>query len=411
MSLALSLRAAGLTDVTIHESAPETRELGVGINLFPHAVRELDELGLLTELEPLAATMTELVMYSRHGRRIHGERRGRAAGYRWPQLSIHRGRLLGVLYRTVLDRLGPEQVHHGHHLESVTNDGDVARARFVDRRSGDVLAEAEADVVVGCDGVRSAVRAHVVPDAAPPTWNGIVAWRGVSPAEPFLTGRSTILVGHHARRVVAHPITTACAPGDPVLVNWVAEHRVGDGRAMPQLDWDRQVDVDELLELFGRFRLAALDLPALLRAAPSVYQYPVVEHRPLDRWTSGRVTLLGDAAHPRYPVGSNGASQAILDARALARHLALAGSVDDALAAYEHERVAATSPTVLAHREVGAERCLEIVEERAPDGFERLEEVFAPGELERLADDVRASTGFAVHALNTRPSFSVEPVA
>ncbi len=409
MSLALSLHAAGFTDLDVYESASETHELGVGINVLPHAVRELDELGLLGELEGRAVPTSELVMFSRHGQRIYGERRGRAAGYRWPQLSIHRGRLLGVLYRAVLDRIGSDRVHHGHHLDAVTSDGGArACATFVDRREGGVRAEVEADVVVGCDGVHSAVRAGLVPGEGPPAWNGITMWRGVTEAEPFLSGRTMIMAGHFARRIVVYPITTASEPGERVLVNWVAEHRGADGRPMPPQDWDHTVDIDEVLDIFREYRFDFLDFPALVRDADDVFRYPMVDRDPLDHWTQGRVTLLGDAAHPMYPVGSNGASQAILDGRVLARHLALADSVDEALAAYEGERLPATAKIVLANREVGAERCMEIVEERAPDGFERIEDVFAPGELAALAEHYKATAGFSVHALNRRPSLSVD---
>jgi len=411
MSLALSLHAAGLTDVEVFESASSPRDGGVGIDVHPPAVRELAELGLLPELEPLATPTAELVMYSRHGRRVLAERRGRAAGYRWSQLSIHRGHLLRVLHRTVVDRLGADRIHHGHHLARAGSDGDHAVAMFVDRPSGAPLAEIQADVLVGCDGVHSAVRSALFPRERAPLWNGVTSWRGIAEAPPFLSGQAVVMAGHADRRLVVSPLTTT-ARGDRVLVNWVAEHRTASGRPMPSQDWDRTVDIDEVLATFGDFHLDFIDFPALVRASEAVFQYPVVDRDPLDRWTHGRVTLLGDAAHPMYPVGSNGASQAIVDGRVLARHLALAESVDGALAAYEAERLPATSKMVRATREHGLARCLELVEQRAPDGFERLEDVFALGELERLAEDAKAVAGFAVHTLNHRPSLSVhQPVA
>src|SRR5688572_15459770 len=116
MALALSLHDAGLRDIEIFETASGVKELGVGINVLPHATRELTELGLLDELYAVGIPTAELAYYSRHGQRIWSEPRGLAAGYKWPQFSIHRGKLLGVLYRAVLERLGPERVHPGHHL-------------------------------------------------------------------------------------------------------------------------------------------------------------------------------------------------------------------------------------------------------------------------------------------------------
>ncbi len=248
MALALSLHDAGFERIDVFESASETAELGVGINVLPHAVRALDELGLAERLESVAVATEELVYYSSHGQRIWSDRRGRAAGYRWPQLSIHRGRLLGELYRAVLERLGPVHVRHGHHLSEVTSDGDCARAVFVDRRSGDAVAVEEGALVVGCDGVHSAVRQALVRDEGPPLWNGVTMWRGVTEAWPFLGGRTMFMAGHFARRVVVYPIEDR---GDVQLVNWVAEYRGDDGRPMPADEWDHRVDRGAVLEVFG----------------------------------------------------------------------------------------------------------------------------------------------------------------
>ena len=100
------------------------KELGVGINLLPHATRELTELGLLDALDMVGIPTAELAYYSKHGQRIWSEPRGLAAGYRWPQFSIHRGQLLGVLHRAVCERLGPERVHPGHHLSRFGQEAD-----------------------------------------------------------------------------------------------------------------------------------------------------------------------------------------------------------------------------------------------------------------------------------------------
>lgn len=395
MALALALEALGFRELEIFESAAETRELGVGINLLPHATRELDALGLLEALEQQAIATAELAYYTSRGQRIWSEPRGRAAGYEWPQLSIHRGVLLGVLHRAVLERIGPARLHHSHHLRRFELEGDRVRALFVDPRSGREQSPADFDLLVGCDGVHSQVRATLVPDEGPPKWNGVTMWRGVSEAAPFLSGRTMIMAGHSAHRVVVYPIAER---GDRVLINWVAEHRGEPGRPMPVQDWDHRVDIDELLELFADSVFPFLDFPALARAAEAVYRYPMVDRDPLPAWTRGRVTLLGDAAHPMYPVGSNGASQAILDARALAAALAEA-EVDAALARYEAERRPATAKLVELNRSFGPERCMDIAHARCPEGFASLDEVFAPGELEDMAASYKAVAGFALEQL------------
>jgi 2-polyprenyl-6-methoxyphenol hydroxylase-like FAD-dependent oxidoreductase len=404
-ALALSLHAAGVDDVEVYESVGELRELGVGINVLPHAVRELTELGLLDQLDAAGIRTGELVMYNRHGQRIWGEPRGMAAGFRWPQISVHRGRLLGLLHAAVVERLGAERYHGGHHLVGFVQDEGAVMASFIDRRTGRSLGTRRGDVLVACDGVHSQIRTALYPDEGPPLWNGITMWRGTTLRPPFLTGRSMAMAGHFSRRMVIYPIAE---PVDGLqLVNWVAEAKVAANQPMPKQDWSFAGHFDDVMEHFGNFRFDWLDVPELVRDASEIFQYPMVDRDPLDRWTFGRVTLLGDAAHPMYPVGSNGASQAILDARFLARELALAPTVDEALAAYEEQRRPATSAIVLANRQVGPERCMEIVEERAPDGFTDLDDIIAPDELEAIATSYRRTAGFDPSVLNERPSLSV----
>lgn len=409
MSLALSLHDAGFSDIHLFESAAATRELGVGINVLPHAVRELTEMGLGAEIEAAAVPTAELVFYSTHGQRIWAESRGRDAGYRWPQLSIHRGRLLGVLHSAVVERLGADRLHHDHHLETLDGGDGGARASFVSRSTGATHDEVQGAVLVGCDGIHSVVRSTLVPREGPPQWNGVTMWRGVTEAEPFLSGRSMFMAGHFARRVVVYPISAATPGGGRSLINWVAEYRGEEDRTMPPQDWDHTVDIAEVLAVFGGFDFEFCDVPALIAGAEAVFQYPMVDRDPIESWTAGRVTLLGDAAHPMYPVGSNGASQAIIDARVLARDLVLVDDVDEALAAYESVRRPATAAIVLANRQVGPERCMEIVHERAPNGFDDIDDVIGNEELEEISESYRRTAGFSVEELNTRPSLSVRP--
>ena len=262
---------------------------------------------------------------------------------------------------------------------------------------------------MGCDGIHSVVRGALYPDEGPPVWNGITMWRGVTAAAPFLSGRTMLLAGYFGRRVVVYPISRPHEARGRALLNWVAEYRVAAGQPMPRQAWDRTARLEDVLAPFAAYGFDFLDLPALFRGAAAIYQYPMVDREPLPTWDFGRVTLLGDAAHPMYPVGSNGASQAILDARVLARELALRPSIDAAVTAYDAQRRPATAAVVRANRQIGPERCLELVEQRAPDGFARLDDVVSRAELEEISRAYQRTAGFDPELLNTRPSLSVRP--
>ena len=400
LSLALSLHAAGIGDVEVFE-AGAIEELGVGINVLPHAVRELSELGLAGELAAEGLATSEFVMFNRHGQRIWGEQRGLAAGYQWPQYSIDRGRLLGLLHRAFARRLGEARLHPGHRVVAATQHDASVTAHIAGGR------RAEGDVLVGADGIHSAIRAQLFPGEGAPLWNGITMWRAVAPGVPCLTGSSMVMIGYFGRRAVVYPITR---PGRDrrALINLVLEATTSDGRPMPRQDWDHVVDPAEIRALFGGMRFGWIDIGALIDGAPRWWQYPMVDRDPLPHWGSGRITLLGDAAHPMYPVGANGASQAILDARVLARALALAPDAGSALHDYEKARRPETAAVVVANREVGPEQCMELAEARAPNGFERIEDVFAPGELQELSSRYKRIAGFDPAALNNRPSLSVD---
>jgi len=399
LALALSLHAAGVDDVEVFE-AGAVEELGVGINVLPHAVRELSELGLAGDLAAGGLATREFVMFNKHGQRIWGEPRGLAAGYRWPQYSIHRGRLLGVLHRAFARRLGERRLHPGHRVVTATQHDASVTAHIAGGRSAD------GDVLIGADGVHSAIRAQLFPGEGAPLWNGITMWRAVAPGVPCLTGSSMVMIGRFGRRAVVYPVTGPGRDG-VAMINLVLEATTGDGRPMPRQDWDHVVDPAEIRALFGAMHFDWIDIGALIDAAPRWWQYPMVDRDPLPRWRSGRISLLGDAAHPMYPVGANGASQAIIDARVLARALALAPDVPAALDDYERERRPATAAVVLANRDVGAERCMDLAETRAPGGFDRIEDVFAPGELQELSSHYKRIAGFDPAALNERPSLGV----
>jgi 2-polyprenyl-6-methoxyphenol hydroxylase-like FAD-dependent oxidoreductase len=408
LATALSLHAVGI-DVEVVESARQIEPLGVGINLLPHAVRELTELGLGDALEATGIPTRQLSYFDRFGSLIWSEPRGREAGYRWPQISIHRGALQLLLLEAVEDRLGVDAVRTGLACEGFEETGSGVRTELRHRRTGR-LETVTGDVLVGADGIHSAVRAQLHPGEGRPIWNGIQMWRGVTEAEPFLGGRTMIMAGSNlSAKFVAYPIARTSEDAGWSSVNWVAEVRLEGGAPPEPEDWNRHGHAGAVLAHFGDWRFDWLDIPALIAGAPAVFQYPMVDRDPLPRWGDGRVTLLGDAAHPMYPIGSNGASQAIIDARVLA--WALAGENDPvvALLAYEAARRDATSALVRSNREMGPERVLRIVAERAPEGFARIEDVMSRDELEDIARRYKLTAGFEVEALNTRPSWTFAP--
>lgn len=407
MALALSLEAAGIADVDVFESAPAVRELGVGINLLPHSVRELTELGLLDDLLATGIATDEYIYYSKQGQEIWREPLGLARGYRWPQTSIHRGELLGILHRAVRNRIGAERVHTGHHLTRFGQDERGAWAEFVDRVSGKSLGRVESDLLVACDGIHSAVRRTLFPEEGSPRWNGVVMWRGVTTGKPYLSGRTMINAGSSRKRAVVYSISKDHEDRGEALINWVATVKTSDGASMPPQDWTFTANQAEVLAAFARFDFDFLSIPELIRGAEVIYQYPMVDRDPLPSWDFGHVTLLGDAAHPMHPVGGNGASQAIIDARVLARELALQPAIEQAIAAYDAVRRPATTAVVQSNRRAGPHRCQDLVEERAPDGFTDLFDVVSQQELEDIAGEYKHVAGFDIDHLNSQPSLSV----
>ncbi len=393
LTTALALQQRGI-DVRVFESARELAPLGVGINLLPHAMAELAQLGLQDEIASLGVRTAELCYFNAHGQLIWREPRGLDAGYPVPQVSVHRGRLQLALFDAAKRRLPPGALRTGCHLDSFANEGASAVcASFTDRASGAIFEE-HADLLVAADGIHSAVRRQLDPDEGLPRWGGNILWRATSRGLPFLTGRSMIMAGSRARKFVAYPID---APGDDGLctINWIAELDRSEGAPPAREDWNKRGAISEFLPAFADWRFGWLDVPALIRSAEAVFEFPMVDRDPLSRWTHGRATLLGDAAHPMYPIGSNGASQAILDARALADALAQEAGVDAALERYESARRPATAQVVLSNREHGPECVLDLAEERAPAGFARVDDVFAPGELAEIAARYKRVAGFA----------------
>jgi 2-polyprenyl-6-methoxyphenol hydroxylase-like FAD-dependent oxidoreductase len=401
LATALSLHQIGVP-VRVFECVPELKPVGVGINVLPHACRELIELGLLDRLERTAVRTKELAYFSKHGKPIWSEPRGLDAGYKWPQFSIHRGVLLQILLEAARERIGAENILTGHELADWHETTNGVRARFIDK-SGKTIGEHDGTLLIGADGIHSAVRAKLYPKEGAPIWNGRILWRGITESEPFLSGRTMIMAGHEKLKFVCYPIDSAASARGKPVINWIAERLLPPDYRWRREDYNRQGNTDEFLPWFKDWKFDWLDVPGLIRNARYCYEYPLVDRDPLERWTFGRATLLGDAAHPMYPIGSNGASQAILDARVLAREILAKGQTTEALLGYEAERRPATTQLVLLNRGNGPEQVMQMVEERAPDGYKAVTDVLSQKELEDIAANYKRVAGFQVEALNAKP--------
>jgi 2-polyprenyl-6-methoxyphenol hydroxylase-like FAD-dependent oxidoreductase len=395
LTLALMLHQRGI-DVEVWEAVEQIKPLGVGINLLPHAVKELTELGLQEHLAGTAIETSTLAYYNKFGQPIWSEPRGRAAGYDWPQFSVHRGELHMMLYRIAQQRLGADKIHAGHAFESFEQDDRQVVCRLRSRRDGQSVA-ATAGVLVGADGIHSALRRFLHPIGDEPRFSGRMLWRAVTEAPPYLDGRSMFMAGHQDQKFVAYPISEPLRRQGRSLINWIAELRVGGG-AMPSTDWNRKVDKSLFAAAFADWKWDWIDIPALIDGAQAIYEFPLVDRDPLPRWTFGRVTLLGDAAHPMYPIGSNGSAQAILDARyladCLARCVAGNGEICYELREYEAERLPRTAGIVLRNRMNGPEQVMQIAEQRAPQGFSDIEAVIPLAEREEIALRYKRLAGF-----------------
>ena len=302
LATALSLHAEGI-DVAVRESVPEIQPLGVGINLLPHAIRELDALGVLDELESVGIASTTLAYFSARGQLIWEESRGRAAGYQWPQLSLHRGTLQMVLHDTAVERLGADRGVPGRHLTAIDHHDSGATAHFECRDGSGDTESVDAAIVVAADGIHSTVRQQRFPHEGMPLWNGALLWRGAVEYDPILDGRTMVWAGHPDQKFVAYPIRDL--GNGKQLVNFIAEYRTDDRELLEREDWNRAGNLDDFAPRFDDWVFDWLDIPELLRSAPGTFLFPMVDRDPLDHWTEGRVTLIGDAAHPMYPIGSS----------------------------------------------------------------------------------------------------------
>jgi 2-polyprenyl-6-methoxyphenol hydroxylase-like FAD-dependent oxidoreductase len=406
LAAALGLRARGV-ECVVMESAREIVPLGVGINLLPHGVRVLVELGLQEVLAAVSVETRAIEYRARDGRLIHSDPRGRHAGLPFPQLSIHRGNLHTVLYRALIERYGEGALRAGARLLGFERRGGFVHACFEDRRQGGEF-RVDTPALIGADGVLSAVRALLRPDDPPLRGSGIVMIRGLTWAAPMLDGRTMVIAGIHERKAVLYPVRPPRRDGLQLL-NWVAEYgeSFGVSDAQPG-DWNRPTDREAIAPRFESCRWPFADVPALIRAAEVCLSYPMVDRDPIDAWVDRRVALIGDAAHPMYPIGANGSSQALLDAEAIAEAIAAQPrDLPEALAAYQGRRLASANAVVLANRERGPERLLQLADERlavapVPEG----DMILDAATIDAVTAGYRRTAGFerdALQALADRP--------
>ncbi len=396
LSLALALHQQGLA-CDVYETVPEVREIGVGITLLPHAMRELAGLGLQAELEAAGIENLESVFFNRYGQYIYREPRGRHAGHAQPEIGIHRGKLHRILYEAVLARLGSAHVHTNHRCMRVEQGDAGATLHFTESTSGAQLAPVQADVVIACDGVNSTLRKQFYPDETV-AFAGINTWRGVTRHKPILTGKSYLRIGSiQTGKMVIYPIVDNLDADGTQLINWVAEiQRHGDAMN----DWNRSGSPGDFADIFKDWRFDWLDVPALIQGADSILEYPMVDKDPVEQWTFGRVTLLGDAAHPMYPRGSNGSAQAIIDGRVLAAELKAraqaGGNPADALLAYEARRRPATANIVLTNRSTPPDFIIMKADELSGGKpFRHIDDLISRAELRQISENYAQIAGFS----------------
>jgi 5-methylphenazine-1-carboxylate 1-monooxygenase len=387
LSLALNLKERGIT-CRVYERAPEIKELGVGITLLPHAMREFSALGLGDELLTAGIENRESRFYNRFGQLIYKESRGKLAGYQYPEVCIHRGRLHMILYKAARDRLGADAIRTDHECTGVEQDERGAIVHFKARES------IRADVVVDCEGINSAIRKQFYPDDKV-AFAGINTWRGITRRKPILDGRTYMRVGSILTgKIVIYPIINDIDGEGRQLINWMAEIKRD---TFAQNDWNKPGSLDDFFPLYESWRFDWLDVAQLIRDADQILEYPMVDKDPIDTWTYGRVTLAGDAAHPMYPRGSNGAAQAAIDARTLADLLAKNPDPRAALKEYEAARAGVAAKVVRTNREHPPDFINIKVEELVGDKpFDNLDKYITQDELRALSEDYKRIAGFAL---------------
>ncbi|HEX9183688.1 MAG TPA: flavin-dependent oxidoreductase [Burkholderiales bacterium] len=401
LALALTLHEIGVRCLVL-ESVETLKPLGVGINLQPHAVRELYEMGFGPgDLDEIGVQTREFALVGLNGKDVYAEPRGLEAGYRWPQYSVHRGGLQMLLYRAALERLGAGAVRTGMRVTGYRNQAGGVTAQVAARDGAQ--QEIEGSLLIGVDGLHSAVRAQMHPNQPPIQWGGAIMWRGVTRGVPIRTGASFVGFGTHRQRVVLYPISRRDPTDGLADINWIAEITVDNTGGWPSADWNRRVRHEDFVHHFETWRHDWLDVPAMLRGAADVYEYPMIDRDPVPTWVDGRVALLGDAAHVMYPTGSNGGSQAIVDARVLGAAMLARGATPAALQDYDAKLCKDVSALVLRNRGAGPFGLLNLLDERCGGVFDDIEAVIPRAERDEFMRAYRTAAGFAMERLNASP--------
>ena len=400
LTFALSLKQRGI-DCKVYEAAPEVKELGVGITLLPHAVREYAALGLEAQLRAAGIENSECAFFTRHGQFIYKEVRGVRAGYPYPEIGMHRGRLHRILFEAALKALGPENVRTNHQCVKVEQDEHGVTVHFKETSTGALLPPVRGDVAIAADGVNSAVRRQFYPDEQM-AFGGINTWRGVTRHKPILDGRTYIRVGSiETGKMVIYPIIDKYDDAGNQLINWVAEIRQD---VTYRNDWNKPGKLEDLMPIYQDWRFDWLDVADLIARSEQILEYPMVDKDPVPQWTFGRITLMGDAAHPMYPRGSNGSAQAIVDARTLADLIVQAsGNAATVLKAYEDARLEPTTKVVLTNRQAPPDLINIRVEElTGGKPFKNIDDVISQEELRRISDNYKSIAGFTLDSFKAK---------
>jgi 5-methylphenazine-1-carboxylate 1-monooxygenase len=402
LATALTLHQIGVPCV-VFEAVREMRPLGVGINLQPNAVRELYDLGITEgELDQVGLPAREWALVGLNGNDVYSESRGRLAGYNWPQYAVHRGLFHMLLHDKVVERIGPEAVRLGARVTGYRRNAGGSVTALIEYADG-TTSEEKGVLLIGADGIHSAVRAQMHPDQPPIHWGGAVMWRGTTWGKPIRSGASFVGLGTHRERVVFYPISHPDPATGLSIINWIAEVTMDNSEGWKQRGWFRQVPTSDFAHHFESWIWDWLDVPALIRGANTVFENPMIDRDPVPTWCDGPVVLIGDAAHAMYPTGSNGGSQAIVDSRVLGSAMVEHGATPEALAAFDAKLCGPISQLVLRNRGAGPFGLLNLVDERCGGTFDNIDDVIPPGERAEFMAGYKAAAGFAIESLNKAP--------
>jgi 2-polyprenyl-6-methoxyphenol hydroxylase-like FAD-dependent oxidoreductase len=402
LATALTLHQIGVPCV-VFEAVREMRPLGVGINLQPNAVRELYDLGITQDdLDRVGLPAKEWALVGLNGNDIYSEPRGLLAGYNWPQYAVHRGQLHMLLHDRLVQRIGANSVRLGSRVSGYAKNANGSVTALIEHADGST-SETTGALLIGADGIHSAVRAQMHPSQPPIHWGGAIMWRGTTQGKPIRSGASFVGLGTHRQRVVFYPISHPDPRTGLSTINWIAETTLDNSEGWKQTGWFRQVEVADFVHHFDNWVWDWLDVPAFLKQADVAFENPMIDRDPVPTWRDGPVALMGDAAHAMYPTGSNGASQAIVDARVLGATMVAHGVTVDALAAYDAQLCGPISQLILRNRGAGPFGLLNIVDERCGGTFENIDDVVPAQERADFMAGYKAAAGFAIEKLNSAP--------